>query len=336
MFPITGPAAFIGQEQLNWASFAVDRWNAENGTSFEFTEGDTMLDPAEGAVVAEQFLADDSILAIVGPASSPVVEAAAAVIDGQIAYVSPSSTQTDITLNTETFFRVVPTDDDQGPTAANFMIDQLGAQKVLIIDDQTSYSTGLADFATSALEEAGVTVDRESVSQDQTDFSALVSTIADDTDVVFLPWQLAANAQLFADQMVEQGKTAALFGSDGTDTPEFTAEGAYVSVFAPIITTIDDPEIQGIIDEYNATVGEEFGTFGPPSYLAAEVLMAAAQSICEAGEEPTRESMIEAVRATNFPTSIIGEMIAFDEAGDVTPRKFFILQIQNGEKVVVA
>ena len=81
---------------------------------------------------------------------------------------------------------------------------------------------------------------RESISQDQTDFSALVSTIPDDAEVVFLPWQLAANAQTFGEQMAEQGKTAVIFGSDGLFSADFTIDGSYVSSFAPDIKGIPE------------------------------------------------------------------------------------------------
>ena len=78
----------------------------------------------------------------------------------------------------------------------------------MIVDDQESYSTGLADIVGNVLKKAGVTVDRESVSQKATDFSSLVAKVGGSTKVVFLPFQLASQAQLFAQQLKSQGKTA--------------------------------------------------------------------------------------------------------------------------------
>ena len=123
------------------------------------------------------------------------------VVLSTLVYISPSSTRVGITAKYAGLFRTVPTDDDQGPTTADFMIES-GAAKVFIIDDQSSYSTGLADIAATALEAGGVEVTRESVAQDVTDFSALVGTIADDTDWVYLPWQVAANGQLLICNML--------------------------------------------------------------------------------------------------------------------------------------
>jgi branched-chain amino acid transport system substrate-binding protein len=330
MGPFTGDVAAIGQEQLNWAKFAVDTFNEEHGTTFELVEGDTQLDPAQASVVAPQFVDNDAIVAVVGPAGSQEVDAVGGIYaDASMAFISPSATATNLTEDYETFYRVVPTDADQGPTDATYMVEELGAQNVLIIDDQSSYSTGLADSTTAALEDGGATVTRESVSQDQTDFSSLVSAVADDTDVIFLPWQVAANAQLFGNQLAEQGKDVVIFGSDGLFSPEdFKIAGSYVSSFAPDITGLDDPAIQEMVAAFEDEYGD-FGTFGPPVFAATTVVMEAATAICEGGEEPTREAMIEQMDQTDLPESILGQPIAFTENGDIQDATFFIFQVQD-------
>src|SRR6266545_3413721 len=126
MGPFTGDAASVGQEQLNWAKFSLERFNTENKTSYAMVEGDTQLDLAQASTVAQQFLSNGAILG----------------------FVSGSATRTTLTDGSRpTFFRVVSRDDVQGPQDAKYMIDNLNAKKVMIIDDQTSYSTGLADAA---------------------------------------------------------------------------------------------------------------------------------------------------------------------------------------------
>lgn len=330
MGPFTGDVAAIGQEQLNWAKFAVETFNEERGTSFELVEGDTQLDPAQASTVAPQFVDNDAIIAVVGPAGSQEVDAVGGIYgDANMAFISPSATATNLTEDYETFYRVVPTDADQGPTDATYMVEELGAQNVLIIDDQSSYSTGLADSTTAALEDGGATVTRESVSQDQTDFSSLVSAVADDTDVIFLPWQVAANAQLFGNQLAEQGKDIVIFGSDGLFSPDdFKIAGSYVSSFAPDIKGLDDPAIQEMVAAFEDEYGD-FGTFGPPVFAATTVVMEAATAICEGGEEPTREAMIEQMDQTDLSESILGQPIAFTENGDIQDATFFIFQVQD-------
>ena len=335
MAPITGDAGSIGTEQLNWAKFAVDSFNDENSTEFTLAEGDTQLDPAQASTVGQRFASDDDILAVVGPAGSQEIEAVGPVFTREdLAFVSPSATATSLTDGRfESFFRVVPNDDAQAPTAAAYIADELDAGNVVIIDDQTSYSRPLADGVQEALEEADVTVSRESVNQDTTDFSSLVSGVGDDVDVVFLPWQIAANAQIFGQQLKEQGKDAVIFGSDGLFSPDdFTIDGSFVSSFAPDITSIESSA--ELVEAYTAEYGD-FGTFGPPTYAAANVILTAMNDLCGDGEELTRAAIVEQVGETSIDESILGGSLAFDENGDPEGAEFYIFTIEAGEYTLV-
>jgi branched-chain amino acid transport system substrate-binding protein len=333
--PITGPVAFIGEVQINWFNYALDTFNQEMGYDIQMVEGDNQFDTAQSATLAQQFLDNTAMVAAVGPAGSDQVDAAGAVYeagDPNFTFISPSSTRSGITALYTGMFRTVPTDDDQGPTAADFLVGQ-GAAKVFMVDDQSSYSTGLADSVQENLEAADVEVMRESVSQDVTDFSALVGTIPDDTDFVYLPWQVAANGQIFANQMAEQSKDAVIFGSDGMDSEDFTEAGSYIAAFAPDIAAIEGS--QSILDGYLAEY-EDTNTFGPPVYAAARVILEAIARVCEAGEVPDRANVQAEVRNTDQADSILGSPISFTEDGDLAEGQFFIFQIEeDGTKTLV-
>jgi branched-chain amino acid transport system substrate-binding protein len=330
MAPITGDAAPLGEEQRDWGKFGLDSFNEDHGTQLKLVEGDTQLDPGQASTVAQQFVSDDAIRAVVGPAGSQEIDAVGPLFErAGLGFISQSATATELTDGKyPTFSRVVPKDSVQGPTDAAYMVDELGVKKVVIVDDQTSYSTGIADVLEDELKQANVDVKRESVNQKATDFSAIVSRIANDTDVVFLPWQLAANAQQLGKQMQEQGKDAVIFGSDGLFSPDdFSIEGSYVSAFAPDITSI--PESKEVADAYTAEYGE-FGTFGPPTYAAVEVVATAILAACEEGD-PSREAVNEQIRQVELPDSLLGQPITFDANGDLENAKFFIFEVQKGK-----
>jgi branched-chain amino acid transport system substrate-binding protein len=333
--PITGPVAFIGEVQLNWFKYALDTFNTEMGYQIGFVEGDNQFDTAQTATVAAQFLDNSDIVATVGPAGSDQVDAAGAVFeagDPNFSFISPSSTRSGIAAKYTGMFRTVPTDDDQGPTTGDFLIAQ-GAQKVFMVDDQSSYSTGLGAAVATTLEAANVEVISESVSQDVTDFSALVSTIPDDTDFVYLPWQVAANGQIFANQMAEQNKTAVIFGSDGMDSGDFTTAGSFIAAFAPDIAGVPGSVsiLEGFLAEYPET-----NTFGPPVYAATRVILEAVSRVCESGEVPDRANVQAEIRKTDQATSILGSPISFTDDGDLAEGQFFIFEIQeDGTKTLV-
>lgn len=335
MGPITGEVAFIGEVQFNWFKYALDTWNEEMGYDFQMVEADTQFVVQQAATLAQTLLDNPDVLGVVGPAGSDQVDAAGAVFeagDPDLTVISPSSTRVGITAQYTGLFRTVPTDADQGPTTADFLVEQ-GATTVFMVDDQSSYSTGLADSVQENLEAADVTVIRESVSQDVTDFSALVGTIPDEAEFVYLPWQVAANGTIFANQMAEQGKEAVIFGSDGMDSDDFLVAGSYIAAFAPDIAAIEGSQsiLEGYLEQYENT-----NTFGPPVYAAARVIFEAIDRVCQSGETPDRANVQAEVRNTDMADSILGSPISFTEDGDLAEGRFFIFQIQeDGTKTLV-
>jgi branched-chain amino acid transport system substrate-binding protein len=342
MGPFTGPAASIGTEQLNWAKLAVADFNKASGWSVELVEGDTELDAAKAVTVGESLIANKDIYGVVGPAGSQEVEATEPKFkDARLVQVSPSATRPSLTQGGfDTFFRVVPTDAAQGPTDANFMAKQVKATKLFIIDDQTSYSTGLADAAEKAFKDAGGSVvGHESVTQKDQDFSALVTKIkGSGADVVFFPGQIASQGALLGKQFQEQKITATLFGADGFfSSDDFikgaggATEGAYVSSFAPDITGIDSSA--DVVKRYTAQNGS-FGTFGPPTYAATLVVLEAMQRASDGGKLD-RATVRDEVAKTNQKLSVLGGPMAFDKNGDVLNAQFYIFQVKGGKFVLV-
>ena len=342
MGPFTGPAASIGQEQLNFARMAVDNFNEETGWNVEVFEGDTELDASRAVTVAEGIISDSDVYGVVGPAGSQEVEAVGQMMtEANLAFISPSATGTDLsTSGFDSFFRVVPTDDVQGPTIGNYILEVLGASTVFIIDDQTSYSVGLADQIETALTDGGAeVVGRESVTQDLSDFSSLATTIGStDAEVVAFPGQIASQGAVLARALQDQGIDATIFGGDGffseddfIEAAGGATEGDYVSSFAPDITGI--PEAEEIANQFEEEHGN-FGTFGPPTYVSARVIVEAMQRAFEANGELDRASVLEEVAATDMTNTILGGSLSFEDDGDVEGATFYIFRVENGEFVL--
>jgi branched-chain amino acid transport system substrate-binding protein len=342
MGPFTGPAASIGQEQLNWAKLAVADFNEATGWNVELVEGDTQLDPAIAVTVAESLISDADIYGVVGPAGSQEVEATQPMFqEASLVQISGSATRTTLTTTGfNTFFRTVPTDAAQGPTVGNYIANELGVTSLYVIDDQTSYSVGLADEASTAFEAAGGTIaGRESVTQDDVDFSSLVTLIkSTGAGAIFFPGQIASQGALIAKQMQEQGVTAILFGADGFQSVDDfivgaagAAEGAYVSAFAPDIHELESSA--DVVARFGEEYGE-FGTFGPPTYAATMAVLEAIQRASDAGEL-SREAVRAEVANTNQELSVMGGPLAFDENGDVLNASFYIFQVQDDNFVFI-
>jgi branched-chain amino acid transport system substrate-binding protein len=337
--PFTGGAGFLGNEQLSWAKYAVKTLAPKYGLKIALVTGDTPVEQgaAPAQTLAQKFVADKSVVAVIGPSTSGAVAASSKTYQAAgLAHISESATRTSLTKGavreaTPSFFRVVPGDYIQGPTDANFMVKQ-GAKNVVLFDFQEPYSQGLADAAELVLKAKGVTTSRQSVSNTTTDFSSFVTKVPSSADFVFFPTQKPGDAQNFAQQLLEQGKKAKVFGGDGSnDASQFKVPGSYVSNFAPDISGI--PADKALIAGWQKdNPKSQLGSFGPPTYLATQVALAAIKKACDAGkgQMSDRRAVVRSVKKVVIPNSILGGTFRFStKSNDPLNAKFYIFQIQS-------
>jgi branched-chain amino acid transport system substrate-binding protein len=333
--PITGPAAAIGNQQVRWAKFYVKRWNAQKANKskqIKIIPGDTQLgvDTAFAVRVAKSFASNSKVLGVVGPAGSQeVVASTSSYKGGGLAFVSGSATRTTLTDGHTAgnrrgfFYRVVPNDSVQAPTVANYMTKKLKAKRVYIIDDQETYSQGLATGVQTRLAAKGVNVTRDSISQQDSDFSSKIAKIPGNTQIIYIPWQLAPQAQAFGQQLKAAGKgRIKLFGSDGLFAPgTWKISGSYDSFF-PVNTS------DAIVKSYAKAHGGNGEYFGAPSYVAAQVLVGAVTKACADGKA-TRAEVRKDVAKTKLKSTILGLPVSFTKGGDLKGGGFGIYQIQS-------
>ncbi len=342
--PITGLAASLGQQMQKWGQFYVTRYNRAHRAKLRLVVGDTQLpDTAQAIQVAERFASNSRILAVVGPAGSQEVQVSTAPLRaGGLGNISGTATRTTLTTDGTRkgfFFRTVPNDDQQGPRVASWIRTKLHANRVVVVDAQNSYSTGLSDTVERILRAAGLNVRRESVSEaTATDFSSLVARIPADTQVVYVPWQLSSKAQLFGQQLRAAGKNARLFGSDGLFDPDnFKIPGSLISFFPIDLKS-------KVIAKYKSGPGQgKSDLFGLPTYVATQIVGRAIDKSCRNGSA-TRTEVRRNINTTVIPEaqSVLGFAVKFAQKlkfpigpGDMQrPADFGIYRIQpNGTYV---
>jgi branched-chain amino acid transport system substrate-binding protein len=342
--PLTGGAGFLGQEQLSWAKYAVKTLAPPLGLKIRLVTGDTPVEqgPAPAQTVAQKFVADQTVVGVIGPSTSGAV-AASSKTYGQagMAHITPSATRTTLSKGdnqeaTKAFFRVVPADDIQGPTDAKYMINTLKVKNVVVVDFQEPYSLGLAGEVEKALKAAGVTVSRQSIPNTATNISSYVTNVPSAADIVFFPTQKPGDAQTFAGQLAEQGKKAKVFGGDGSnDSSAFKAPGSYVSNFAPDITSL--PADAAIIAGWKKdNPSKALGSFGPPAYGAVQVLLKAIKAACTKGNGSIakRGAVLQNVKNVKVDKWILGGKFQWSKinTNDPANAKFYIFQIQPDGK----
>jgi branched-chain amino acid transport system substrate-binding protein len=333
--PLTGGAAFLGQEQLSWVRFAVSKFNRQNRTRFKVVQGDSQLSASLARTVGRRFVSNRKIMAVIGGSTSQSVISSAGLFERVgLVSISGSATRVDLTSGQfSTFFRVVPHDGIQGPNIIRFITGNLRADRVVVVDSQDDYSVPLSQAVARGLQQANVNVSRESVAADETDFSSIVANVPNDADVVVFATQTASAAHTLSEQLREQGKRAVVFGTDGAYSPsQYKPRNGYVSSFANDLRFL--ASARSIVREYNRfSRNREFGTFGPPSYMAAWVAMTGINRACRDGRA-TRSEVTSQVRRASVP-SILGGQVRFTRRGDVRGAKFYIFRVQNGNYSLV-
>jgi branched-chain amino acid transport system substrate-binding protein len=334
--PVTGPASDIGNQQIRWAKYFVKRWNKKHGKArIKIVLGDTQLgvDTAFAVKVAQSFKSNSKVLGVVGPAGSQeVVASTTAYKAGGLGFVSGSASRTTLTDGHTDgnrrgfFYRTVPNDAQQGPTVANYMTKKLKWKRVYIIDDQETYSQGLADGVQKILKKRGVTTKRDSISQQASDFSSVIAKIPNNYQGIYIPWQLAPQAQAFGQQLQAAGKShITLFGSDGLFAPGvWKIAGSYDSAFPY------DPASK-VVTKYVKAHGGNGEFFGLPSYVAAQVVTGAVTRACKAGHgKTTRRAVRKQIAKTHLKSSILGFPVGFQKSGEMRlPAAYGVYQIQK-------
>jgi|SRR5271156_1182503 len=353
--PLSGADASDGVPIYNGIVLAVEDANARRVSGgFHFVVYDIdddvqgKHDPAQGAQNAKTFVADDAVLAMLGPFNSNVAQAQIPITnDAGLAQISPAVTNPGLTKGeaaaklrvthpeTNAFFRVCATDDRQGLADAE-SARKLGAKRVFIIDDDETYGKGLADvFETQFVRLGGTVLDREHLTAGQTDFKALLTKAAAlSPDSVFFAGTTSTGGGLVRKQMADAGiGNLPFFGGDGISDPAFiaaagsAANGTYYTVAAQK----GDP---AFVSAYRKRFGSDVGSYSANGYAAAVVAIAAIEKATAAagGKLPSRDEVLKAVAATKGLATPVGP-IGFDSSGDTTDPVLTLYHITDGKAV---
>jgi branched-chain amino acid transport system substrate-binding protein len=356
--PLSGGDAAQGIPTRNGAVLAVEEANAKGvpgGFKFVAYDLDDAVqgahDPAQGAQNVKTFVADDAVLAMVGPFNSSVAKAQIPISnDAGLAQISPAATNPTLTKppdavklrtshpDTNTFFRVCTTDDRQGAAGAQFA-RKLGLKKAFIVDDNETYGKGLADVFEAQFKAAGGTVlGHEHLTKGQADFKALLTKAhALGPDLVFYGGTTVTGGALLRKQMGDTGLGAVTFlGGDGISDTEFLksagagANGSYYTVAAPETSKL--PSATAFVKAYEKRWNTDVGPYSANAYTAAEIEIAAIEKslASNGGKMPDRAAVLSAVAATKGFASPIGA-VGFDADGDTTAPILSVYKIANGK-----
>jgi len=276
--PMSGGAASWGEKSEKGAKFAIERINARGGVvprgasgavKLELIEvADDKNDPREGASIAQRFIDNEKILAMIGPLTSTVALAQAPIMNKNgLVQFAIGATAPAYTEAGPYSFRLVPTDAFQGRYIAKWADSQGKWKTYAVIYVNDDYGRGLADVFKTGLKEIGVdeknVVASEAFLPNDTDFTAQLAKIKGlDPDALFIAGHYKEGA-LIARQARELGLDAQILGTDGIGHPEYikiagkAAEGTIYTGYFSLEDT--RPYIQNWAAEFKKKYGYDPG-----------------------------------------------------------------------------
>ncbi|RKP49353.1 branched-chain amino acid ABC transporter substrate-binding protein [Trinickia fusca] len=331
--PLTGSYMHAGQDILNGAKLAVDRINKAGGVlgkQLEIVPADDQCD-ANMATQAAQKLADAGVAAVVGGyCSSAALPELAVFHRAGLPYVLDASTNPQLTdMGYKEVFRVIGRDDEQGPFVANFVAHKLHAKRAAVIDDGTTYATGLAETTVAALKKEGVdVVHAGAISPGQQDYGDTLKQVAElKPDVLFYTGYYP-EAAVLVKQARQLGYKFTFMGGDGTTDPTLmqTASGAANGMYAstsPLPQFL--PSARGFIDNYTKAYGHAPGLYSVYEYDAIGVT---AKAIADGKSTRPADIALALHKASGY-NGVTGD-ITFNDKGDRAKAVYMTVVVRNG------
>ena len=284
---------------------------------------------AAAAVVAQQLVDADSVLAVVGHANSSATVAAARVYDGRLASVSPSASSPEITGLSRWLFRVIPSDSANGIELARFA-KTLGHTRAAVLYENNSYGRGLADSFRRAF---GVEIaSLEPVAVDGKDVEPYLAYLKlHEPGLIFVAGSDGSGLEILREAR-RQGIKSDFLGGDGWAgiTSDTTAsEGVYVG--APFSADDPRPVVRDFVRAFRAKFGREPNSFAA---LAYDATMVVAKAIEHAGPDRSEiRDYLESMSERNAYQGVTGQ-IAFQRTGDVVAKTVAMTRVRHGSLVL--
>lgn len=326
--PVTGPVAQYGDMQSMGALMAIEQINKAggvNGSILEAVTYDDACDPKQAVAVANKIV-NDGIQFVVGHLCSGSSQPAADIYDEEgIMMITAASTAPELTEKGHTLiFRTIGLDTMQGPTAGNYVVEQLKPKRAAILHDKQQYGEGIATSVKKALDDAKIPVVLfEGVTAGDKDFSALIAKLKkEDVDFVYFGGYHPEMGMLLR-QSAENKFSARFMGPEGVGNSDISAIAGDAS--EGMLVTLpkafdEDPKNAHLVAAFKAKKQDPRGAFVFPAYAAVQV-MADAMTISKS-QDP--EKVAQALRSNSFDTPT--GVLEFDDKGDLKNFSFVVYE----------
>jgi branched-chain amino acid transport system substrate-binding protein len=364
--PLQGANRALTTEMADAIEFALQQrdWKAGDANiGYQSCDDSTAQagswDSAKCSSNARAYAANEKLLGLIGTFNSGCAKLVIPVMNrasgGPVAMVSPSNTYPGLTeggpgteagepdnyypTGERNYVRVVWNDQFQGAANAQYA-QELGLERIFILNDSETYGLGIATLFAEYAEKLGIQIlGNQKWDKDASSYESLASRIkASNADAVFLGGIVCNNGgKLIKDLRAGLGPDVTLLGPDGWTPISATIEGAGGSANQMYISQPGIPidQLTGagkeFVDAFLAESGKD--TVDPYTAYAAQAADVLLDAIDRAGTDE-RARVAEELFQTDVQDGILGNF-QIDENGDTTLGTVTFFQVKEGEPTFV-
>lgn len=334
--PMTGDSAEYGLVFKNAVDLAIEKVNNKggiNGKMLKLTVGDSKAEAKEAANIAQKFVSDNSIQAVIGDFTSTAALAGAPIYQkGGLVQLSPTSSHPDFTKTGTYMFRNIATQEVEGPILAEYAVNNLHKKKIAIIYINNDWGVVAKDnFMKKAQQlEAEIVAVEPYLPEQGKDFSAIITKISEkNPDLLFLGCMytdgaLIAQQARKANFMVDLMGTGSLYSEELIKLGGSAVEG--LSVTCSFYPGENRPEVQDFVKSYQEKYGKMPTMFAAQAYDAANMII---EAIKQGGTD--RKSLRDKLAVLKDFPGVTG-LTSFDENRNVN-KALSKLVIKGGKYV---
>jgi branched-chain amino acid transport system substrate-binding protein len=337
--PLTGALKQVGEAFLQGAFLAVNDINKAGGLKKNGVNSRINIrvlndagDRATALNVASSFIADKSVLGVVGPYSSSTLLAAAPVYNSGLPVLAPAATNPRISQAGEYIYRVAPSDDQQGASLARLVKAQRHKAVAVLFDENDAYSKGLADAFTLEAKNIGLTTSPFKIELNKITQVTVGNYAVDAVFISGYTADVAAYAKLeagFPQREVFAGDGA--YGQDLFQQGGSNVEGVIVTTFWH--ATLKDAKSKAFTKKFEALFGG--GTPNANAMQAYDAMRTMIEALARAPKgsvHPVKDGL-DTFRTR--PGEGVTAPVKFDANGDVVGRPFVAIQAKNNKFVAL-
>ncbi|MEV6373542.1 branched-chain amino acid ABC transporter substrate-binding protein [Micromonospora musae] len=334
--PLSGSSSAIGPYMKNGAQLAVDELNAKggvNGRKLELKVEDEACDAKSATAGANKLVTAGVNISVGGYCSGATLPTLPIFEKAGVPMLIPAANSNELVAqHKKNVFLINGTGAQQSDSAIKFM-KKVGATKVALMDDNTSYSKDIADTTAKLLTGSPALAGRESVTAGESDYSANVNAILKGQPD-FIYWTgYYQEGGLIIRQLRQAGYNGKIMVADGSvdqKLVDIAGPEAAAGVFATMTQT---PEtIQGA-EKWIADYTSKFGAApGPYSTQAYDAVRVAAEAVTKAGSTDG-DAVIKALEGIDGFQLFSGPL-KFTPDHTLSSGGFQILTVENGKIVL--